>query len=67
MFIPKHEVTGTIYKHNMRIATLINKLVSTQLYMYTFTITPLFKFYKMHVQHMLRETDLSNKIISIKT
>ena len=33
----------------------INKLVSTDIYILTFM--RLFKFYNMHVQHMLRETD----------
>ena len=27
----------------------------------------LFKFYEIHVQHMLRETDLSNQVKIVKT
>jgi len=65
IFIPKHEVSWTINKHNVRILTLFKKLVSTELY--TLTITRFFIFYKMHVQHMLRETDLTNQVKIIKT
>ena len=46
--------------NNVCLLTLFNKIVST--YLYTFTIMRLFKFYKMYVQHMLSETDLSNHV-----
>jgi len=40
--------------NNVWLLTLLNKN--------TFTIMRLFKFYKMYVQHMLSETDLSNHV-----
>jgi len=38
----------------------ISQLVNTQIYTLTFMRS--FKFYKMLVQHMLRETDFSNQV-----
>ena len=49
----------------MCISTLFNKPLSTKIY--TLTFMRLFNFYKLHVQHMLRETDLSNRVKIVKT
>jgi len=59
--IPKHIVAWTIYEYIVCISILFNKPVSTDIY--TLTSIRLIQFYKMHVQHMLRETDdLSNQV-----
>jgi len=47
------------------LSTLYNKLVSTELY--NLRIMCLFKFYKVHVDHMLKETDMSNQLKVIES
>jgi len=48
------------YMNILCVSTLFNKLVTTDVY--TLTFMRLYKFYKIHVQHMLSETDLSNQV-----
>jgi len=56
--IYKIKVTLTIYGYNVCISTVFNTLLSTDIY--TLSFMCLFKCHKMQVQHILRETDLSN-------
>ena len=49
----------------IKLCTVFNTLESTDIY--TLTSRRLFKFYKMHVQRMVRATELSNQVKLVKT